>query len=65
MREAIYLLYLRLLKSKIIERHLTFDPDAEGLDHSSSLEVNEFYAMIADIRMVEASLGHKHGFKPR
>jgi sialic acid synthase SpsE/endonuclease IV len=47
------------LGAKIIERHLTFDPDAEGPDHSSSLEVNEFKAMIADIRMVEASLGQE------
>ena len=47
------------LGAKIIERHLTFDREAEGPDHSSSLEANEFKEMIANIRLVEASLGQE------
>lgn len=47
------------LGAGIIERHLTLDRNAEGPDHSSSLEPEEFKKMIADIREVEASLGQE------
>ena len=43
--------------AKIIERHITLDSRAEGPDHSSSLEPDEFRAMVQAIREIEACLG--------
>lgn len=43
--------------AKIIERHITLDSKADGPDHSSSLEPDEFRAMVQAIREVEACLG--------
>lgn len=43
--------------AKIIERHFTLDNNAEGPDHSSSLEPSDFKQMILDIRQIEDALG--------
>lgn len=45
------------LGAKIIERHITFDTDSEGPDHSSSLTSLEFSKMIKAIREIEISIG--------
>lgn len=41
----------------IIEKHFTLDRTLPGPDHKASLEPDELAAMIADIRVVEMSLG--------
>jgi sialic acid synthase SpsE/sugar phosphate isomerase/epimerase/CBS domain-containing protein len=43
--------------AKIIERHFTLDNNAEGPDHSSSLEPDDFRKMVFDIRQIEDALG--------
>ena len=43
--------------AKIIERHFTLDNDADGPDHSSSLEPHDFKQMVRDIRQIEDALG--------
>jgi N-acetylneuraminate synthase len=41
----------------IIERHITLDKTMKGLDHSSSLEPNEFNEMVSMIRLSEKAKG--------
>lgn len=41
----------------IIERHITLDKKMKGLDHSSSLEPNEFKEMVNMIRLSEKAKG--------
>ena len=41
----------------VIERHITLDRTMEGPDHAASLEPDEFKALVAGIREVEAALG--------
>ena len=41
----------------VIEKHLTLDKTADGPDHSSSIEPQEFKAMVEGIREVEIMLG--------
>jgi N-acetylneuraminate synthase len=41
----------------VIEKHLTLDKNLPGPDHRASLEPDEFAAMVAAIRQVEAALG--------
>ncbi len=41
----------------IIEKHLTLDKGAAGPDHASSLEADEFKAMVKSIREIERALG--------
>jgi len=41
----------------VIERHITLDKKMKGLDHSSSLEPNEFKEMVNMIRMSEKAKG--------
>ena len=41
----------------VIEKHLTLDKTAEGPDHKSSIEPNEFKTMVEAIREVEVMLG--------
>ena len=41
----------------VIEKHLTLDKTADGPDHSSSIEPQEFKAMVDAIREVEIMLG--------
>lgn len=43
--------------AQIVERHITSDPMQSGPDHRSSLTGEQFAAMVADIRIVEESLG--------
>ncbi|MDZ4677693.1 MAG: N-acetylneuraminate synthase family protein [Oligoflexia bacterium] len=45
------------LGAMIIERHITRDVDQTGPDHSSSLTIEDFGRMVADVRKVEESLG--------
>ena len=41
----------------IIERHITLDKKMKGLDHSSSLEPNEFKELVNMIRLSEKAKG--------
>jgi sialic acid synthase SpsE/endonuclease IV len=43
--------------ARIIERHITDDPNKKGPDHIASLTPNEFKEMILAIRMIETSMG--------
>lgn len=45
------------LGAKIVEKHITFDRDAEGPDHKASLLPEEFMSMVDNIRMLEKALG--------
>jgi N-acetylneuraminate synthase len=40
-----------------VERHITLDKNMAGSDHASSLDDQEFSAMVKDIRIAERSLG--------
>ncbi len=42
----------------IIERHITLDKKMKGLDHSSSLEPNEFKELVTMIRLSEKAKGN-------
>ena len=41
----------------IIERHITLDKEMEGPDHTASLDIKEFKALVESIRNLEISLG--------
>jgi len=43
--------------AKLIERHITLDGNLPGPDHRASLEPDEFFELMKQIRIVEASLG--------
>jgi sialic acid synthase SpsE/sugar phosphate isomerase/epimerase len=45
------------LGAVVIERHITLDRQMEGPDHAASLEPEEFKALVAGIREVEAARG--------
>ena len=45
------------LGARVIEKHLTLDRDLPGPDHRASAAPEEFKAMVAGIRKVEAALG--------
>ncbi len=45
------------LGASVVEKHFTLDKNMPGPDHSSSLDVVEFTALVSDIRKVEAALG--------
>lgn len=45
------------LGAVIIERHITLDKKMKGLDHSSSLEPNEFKELVTMIRLSEKAIG--------
>lgn len=47
----------RALGACVLERHLTYDRDASGPDHRTSLEGKEFGAWVASIRRLEVALG--------
>lgn len=47
------------LGAVVIERHITLDREMEGPDHAASLEPEEFKALVAGIREVEAARGEK------
>ena len=42
----------------IIEKHLTFDKNAIGPDHRSSIEPYEFSCMVKGIRLIESAIGN-------
>lgn len=46
------------LGATIIEKHVTFDRGADGIDHSFAMEFADFERMISDIREVEMALGN-------
>ena len=46
------------LGAKIIEKHITFDRNLKGPDHSFALTVEEFDQMIKEIRNLEDALGN-------
>ncbi|MEZ5751828.1 MAG: N-acetylneuraminate synthase [Paracoccaceae bacterium] len=46
------------LGASVIEKHFTLDRGMDGPDHKASLEPSELAAMIAQVRTVEAALGH-------
>jgi N,N'-diacetyllegionaminate synthase len=43
--------------ARIIEKHVTPDPNLPGPDHAASLPLSELPTMVAEIRQVEAALG--------
>ncbi len=45
------------LGAVIIERHITLDKSMKGLDHSSSLEPDEFKELVSQIRLSEKAKG--------
>lgn len=45
------------LGATVIEKHFTLDRNMEGPDHKSSIEPNQFQAMVKAIRNVEMALG--------
>jgi sialic acid synthase SpsE/endonuclease IV len=48
------------LGAEIIERHITFDRQHSGPDHSASLTPSEFRQMVEEIRRVTLALGKPH-----
>lgn len=46
-----------VLGAKVIEKHFTYDKNAEGPDHPISLLPNEFKAMVEKVRNIERALG--------
>jgi sialic acid synthase SpsE len=48
-----------VLGAKVIEKHFTFDNNAEGPDHKLSLNYIDFKKMKEEIKKVEISLGEK------
>lgn len=45
------------LGASVIEKHITLDRKAPGPDHPYAMEVEEFKAMVTDIRNIEKALG--------
>jgi sialic acid synthase SpsE len=45
------------LGARIIEKHLTYDKNADGPDHKASASPEEFHQMVKSIRQVEKMLG--------
>ena len=48
------------LGARIIERHITMDPNMEGADHKASLVPSEFKRMIEGIGQIDQALGSKN-----
>ena len=44
--------------AKIIERHYTIDKNMKGFDHKISLEPNDLFLMVKEIRKIEQILGN-------
>ena len=44
--------------AQVIEKHFTYDKNAEGPDHKASLSPKELSAMVQEIRHVEAAFGN-------
>ena len=45
------------LGASVIEKHFTFDRNAQGPDHKASIEPDEFRVMVDAIRTIERALG--------
>ena len=45
------------LGARTLEKHVTFDRKAEGPDHPFAMEMDEFAALVTDIRNLEEALG--------
>lgn len=45
------------LGASIIEKHITFDKNADGPDHKASIDINEFKKMVTEVRRVKNLLG--------
>ncbi|MBE9528277.1 MAG: N-acetylneuraminate synthase family protein [Proteobacteria bacterium] len=45
------------LGASIVEKHITLDKSLDGPDHPYAMEVDEFAAMVTDIRNLEIALG--------
>ena len=43
--------------ARLIEKHITFDKNRSGFDHSISLETDEFAEMITLVRQAEIAMG--------
>jgi len=43
--------------ASIIEKHITFDTNADGPDHKASIDINEFKKMVIEVKRVKAMLG--------
>lgn len=48
------------LGAQVIEKHFTYDRNADGPDHKASLEPNELKMMVQTIRNIEMALGNKN-----
>lgn len=48
--------------AKVIEKHVTFDKNAKGPDHKSSLSINQFLDMVKKIRQTEEMIGENKKF---
>lgn len=46
------------LGAQIIERHITLDKKMKGPDHASSLEPNELFSLVCNVRDMEKCLGN-------
>jgi len=52
------------LGASVIEKHVTFERDAKGVDYFSSLEPEEFRGFVRDVRHCEAALGGRPSAMP-
>lgn len=43
--------------AEIIEKHVTFDKNANGPDHKASIDIGELKVLVSSIRHIEASIG--------
>tara|TARA_B100001250_G_scaffold114528_1_gene96972 strand:+ start:7166 stop:8185 length:1020 start_codon:yes stop_codon:yes gene_type:complete len=43
--------------ASIIEKHITFDTNADGPDHKASIDINEFKKMVIEVKRVKELLG--------
>lgn len=43
--------------ASVIEKHITFDTNADGPDHKASIDIDEFKNMVLEVRRVENLLG--------
>ena len=43
--------------AKIIEKHVTFNQNAKGPDHKTSLSIKQFSNMVKKIRLTEEMIG--------
>lgn len=50
------------LGAKVIEKHFTLNKKNSGPDHPHSMDVNEFSAMVSNIRNLEAAMGSSRKF---